>query len=192
MQVITLSSAALDKACESLSKIIIDNLACAPDAVIGIRTGGEVVADMLAKHLGVSTVAYANASRPGKKSRSCVAPLLKSIPTKVADWLRRIESVVLRFRPGKQRSIAFDATDGITTLLSKDKHSNLLIVDDAVDSGITLNGVVAHIATLYPDANILTATITVTTPNPVEMPDFSLFRNTLIRFPWSADYKPED
>jgi hypoxanthine phosphoribosyltransferase len=192
MQVITLSSAALNKACESLSQIIIDNLACAPDAVIGIRNGGAVVADMLAKHLGVDVVAYADASRPGKKSRSFVAPMLKSIPTAIADLLRRVESFALRFSPGKQRNIAFNSTDGIKSLLSKDKHSNLLIVDDAVDSGITLNGVVAHIATLYPDANILTATITVTTPNPVEMPDFSLFRNTLIRFPWSADFKPED
>ena len=65
---------------------------------------------------------------------------------------------------------------------------SILIVDDAVDSGKTLKTIVDEVRKKYLTAEIKTAVITVTTKQPIILPDYYLFYNhTLIRFPWSAD-----
>lgn len=65
---------------------------------------------------------------------------------------------------------------------------NILIVDDAVDSGATLLAVVEAVRIDMPGAEVRSAVITQTTPSPVITPDYTLYNNrTLIRFPWSMD-----
>ena len=63
------------------------------------------------------------------------------------------------------------------------------MVDDAVDSGYTLSHVLeAFKAVLPAGAEVRSAVITVTTDDPLVMPDFYLYNDkTLVRFPWAMD-----
>ncbi len=64
----------------------------------------------------------------------------------------------------------------------------LLIVDDAVDSGTSLAAVVTAVRKTYPSIIIRSAVITVTGDNPLYMPDYYLYNDSiLVRMPWSID-----
>lgn len=63
-----------------------------------------------------------------------------------------------------------------------------MIVDDAVDSGASMQGVLTALRELSPESEIRTAAVTQTRSKPVVRPDYALFRDrTLIRFPWAMD-----
>ncbi|MDE7407207.1 MAG: hypothetical protein K2M76_02200, partial [Muribaculaceae bacterium] len=62
------------------------------------------------------------------------------------------------------------------------------VVDDAVDTGTSLSIALRKLHELCPQAEIRTAALTVTTPDPVVRPDYTIYNNrTLLRFPWSMD-----
>jgi hypoxanthine phosphoribosyltransferase len=64
----------------------------------------------------------------------------------------------------------------------------VLVVDDAVDSGATLIAVLDAVYKAAGSSKVRSAAITVTTENPMVMPDYYLYHDeTLIRFPWSID-----
>ena len=74
------------------------------------------------------------------------------------------------------------------------RPSHLLVIDDAVDSGLTLKYVVGVLrASCNFPVEIFTAAITATRVSAERAvdPDFVLFDGTLIRFPWSTDYRPD-
>jgi hypoxanthine phosphoribosyltransferase len=64
----------------------------------------------------------------------------------------------------------------------------LLLVDDAVDSGVTLAAVMQRLkAACPPGTEIQSAAIVQTTPRPLLAPDHVLYNGALCRFPWSFD-----
>ena len=69
-------------------------------------------------------------------------------------------------------------------------HIELYIVDDSIDSGGTMLAVYNIIkAEAQLGAIIKTASITVTTENPLIQPDIVLFKYVLCRFPWAFDFR---
>ena len=75
----------------------------------------------------------------------------------------------------------------------KQGHKNILLVDDAIDSGATLNLIKEHIHKNYQNSNIKIAVITITTKEPIISADYYIYNNrTLIRFPWSNDIKKKN
>ena len=69
--------------------------------------------------------------------------------------------------------------------------SRLLLVDDAVDGGHTLQTAWRRLRELT-TADIRAAALVVTRDDPVRDPDYALFRGVLLRFPWSADTRGAD
>ena len=66
----------------------------------------------------------------------------------------------------------------------------ILVIDDAIDSGDTLFAIATTLKDMNPDARIDIAVMTETTRHPRIRANYTLYRNrTLIRFPWSNDYK---
>lgn len=156
------------------------------DAVVGIVTGGEYVARAMAPHTGTANVITVRRQRPSTRRKGgmfrCV---VKCLPRRILDLLRIVESRILATRrdtPPPETPVI------IPQQLSWAKR--ILVVDDAIDSGHTMAAVVNAIAARCPQAVIHTAVITVTTSGPSFRPDHTLYDNgTLIRFPWSADFK---
>ena len=90
-----------------------------------------------------------------------------------------------RFRNPEIKKPVVDSS--LITVL-KEGGLNVLVVDDAVDSGATLRNVISALMDISPNNVIKTAALTVTRKSPIVMPDYYLYHDrTLMRFPWSED-----
>jgi hypoxanthine phosphoribosyltransferase len=168
-----------------------------PDLIIGIRSGGYVVAERMAAHFPETALLPITCRRPSTKKKqksSLLKNLLRRLPESINSRLRILEHIVLtQLRAPKQSVFTPDAEELRVIenhLLSAGGNPNILIVDDSVDSGATLAAVVDMVKTIAgPGAAIKTAVITVTTAAPFVEPNFMLYRYVLCRFPWSLDFK---
>lgn len=154
-----------------------------PDVIVGIQTGGEYVAKEISKNIRtqhvLEVVCLQRSSTPKKKR---IKKLISLMPLWVSDILRIIESKIFSFN--KKKSCFKELPDSLKGIDSK----SILLCDDAVDSGATMLAVLDKLKMENPKANIKTASLTVTTPNPLILPDYFLSKN-LLRFPWSLDMK---
>ena len=184
LQVITLSDKAFRLACSRLEKAVTDK-GFEPESVIAIRNGGCYVADNMFRSLPRHDVEM---KREGSRAKSGIlGDIVRALPRGVQNALRICEAKVF----GLVRSRNKDVTPPQTDLSDISHYGRILIVDDAVDSGLSMAGVVQAVREAAPDARIFTAAITLTTDAPAIVPDVYLYRS-LVRFPWSADFKPED
>lgn len=107
--------------------------------------------------------------------------------------MRMAESHLLSLRrdakdPSKAHKV--ELPDGLEATLQESDIPNILVIDDAIDSGDTLFVIVEALKRINPKAAIQIAVMTETTGHPRIHADFTLYQNkTLIRFPWSNDYK---
>lgn len=177
MKVLTLSPTAFDEACGRLEQAVCDD-GWRPGFVVGIESGGRYVAERILPDVPHGYIALRRPSTDGKKG--FVAWALSRLPRRVCDALRVMEARLLEMKRPSPRRFKGELPDGLK--LSR----NILIIDDAVDSGATMQAVYDAVREACPYAGVRTAAITVTTRHPLIVPDKSLF-NQLIRFPWSID-----
>ena len=141
-------------------------------------------------------------SRPGteQKSNGLTHRLLQHLPLWMCNTLRIVESRVNEWRSkGKDpvRIGTIRLPQDITSTLSNPSNlSNpsppplVLLVDDAIDTGATIQQARLQLLKQFPDITIRVAVITVTIPHPICDADFCLYHNrTLCRFAWSNDYR---
>lgn len=178
--VVTMDDDALRKAAGQLEDMVTRS-GFVPDVLISIKTGGEYVGNlMFDKTEHTSTLLQRTGT---KRKTGLLSIILGVLPQWLCNRLRILEAWWL----SKRKHERIDPN--LVILPSLSRYERILIVDDAVDSGITLDAVHRAVKLKYPHADVMTAVITVTTTSPVEAPDFALFDNmTLIRFPWSKDY----
>jgi hypoxanthine phosphoribosyltransferase len=171
-----------------------------PDVFVGIRTGGYHVAEVMGRAFGSSRgVLPITCRRPStrlKLASSYVRKVVSKLPRPIVDRLRLIEHGWLTRRAStpKRTTYQFDAGEIAELDLWLEKtgrRPSILVVDDSVDTGNTLIAVLDLIKQHAPDADVRSAVITVTTPAPLVIPDYTLFRQKLCRFPWSLDAQPK-
>lgn len=183
LQVITLSDNDFRLACQRLEKAVTAK-GFRPDAVVAICSGGCYVADNMFPGAARIEVAM---SRGGTKAKSgFLGSVLRALPRTLQDGLRIAEAGFMGMTRGKNAEIQPVDLDFATG----PEYRRILVVDDAVDSGVSLASVVEGVRRSFPGAEIMSAVITVTTAEPIIQPDVLLYRK-LIRFPWSADFKPD-
>jgi hypoxanthine phosphoribosyltransferase len=207
MQVITLTPALLAEACSQLSCRVKAG-GCSPSLLIGIQHGGAEVARRMRSDFPEAAYCEVRLSRPGteQKSNGLTHRLLQHLPLWMCDTLRIVES-----RVNEWRSKGKDPVRIGTIRLPQDIASNLsnpsnpsnpqtpqtlqtppsiLLIDDAIDTGATIQQARLQLLEQFPDITIRVAVITVTIPHPLCDADFCLYHNrTLCRFPWSNDYR---
>ena len=184
MRVVTLHEKELAEKCRELAVMTKE---CRPDIIVGILTGGGEVGRLMAPYFPDATYIEVKLQRPGTQKKKALRKLLRLLPTFVTDKLRIYEAKKLSKLPAKVYNLHFDLEK--RNIISSPKNHNILIIDDAVDSGSTLQSVYNSIRQAAPQANIKSAVLTVTTPSPSFQPDYALWRDgTLLRCPWSFDY----
>lgn len=196
MQVITLDPSKLEAHTARLAEMV-EKSDESFDAICGIERGGAKVADIFCRHFPNSR--YCRRSdiklqRPStKRKRKWMGAILRRLPIALLDLLRMAEARLLALKshhgaerwPEIEASIRKDAEEG--------KIRKILIIDDAIDSGDTLWSIVEALKRMNPEIGIKTAVITQTTRQPRIRPDFTIYNNqTLIRFPWSEDYRKKN
>lgn len=190
-RVVTLYDSQFQEECLRLSTAVMTS-GFMPDLVIGIRHGGSEVADYLGFKDAMRLDVVVGSSY--QRRNEYIGNMLKYVPRPVLNLLRRIAlwSKGKRNRIRQNLQIAYFPKDeccaGVEEIFSKNTVRNVLVVDDAVDYGMTMRLVLTDLRKRIPIADIRSAVITVTTKRPIEMPDYYLYNNkTLIRFPWSMD-----
>lgn len=195
MKVKTLINEDFSNACQALSQKISANFQ--PDIIIGILTGGGYVGKMIHKCLTKDKPIYytevkIQREETLKKEKGILKLILKYLPTFLLNWLRIIESIVLENkskRNNPKRIGKVILPPDIDSFL-RQGNKKVLLVDDAIDSGATLNLIRNFFFEHYPTSDIKIAVITVTTKTPIINADYYIYNNrTLIRFPWSNDIK---
>lgn len=179
MKVLTLDSKGFRDACGCLQQTV-ENAGFAPDVVLGIENGGRHVAELMFASV---PHAYVALHRPSTANKGNVfRRVVGLLPDRLNDALRHLESTILNMRKARPK------TFGGTLPPELNGARSILVVDDAVDSGATMQAVVRAVHETYPRVDVKCAAMTVTTRRPLIWPDFSLYA-CLIRFPWSADAK---
>lgn len=196
-EVRTFDERGLQAAAHALGAVVLQDYR--PNIVIGVRTGGYYFADLMMEALPVEAILLPiTCRRPStaKKQRfGMVKGALMALPHPVTDCLRVIEHKMLtemrEARPLTDYTADSDEMAQIEHLVTlRGAESRILVVDDAVDSGATLQAVCATLQSLLPqDALLKTAALTVTTSEPLIEPDYRLYRHVLCRFPWSLDFR---
>lgn len=185
MRVITLNRRDFPAACLRLQKAVAADFT--PDLIIGIATGGEYVAAGVFPDVAHASVALHRPSTADKERASLIFRILRRSPRRLADALRIVEARILALRGHSHKIPPFTLPDDVREAIAQAR--NILVVDDAVDSGATLQAVLKAVAEVPGTRDVRSAVITVTTSSPRVSPDYALYRNsTLIRFPWSKDY----
>lgn len=186
--VVTLTPTLLAAACRQLATHV-KTSGYEPTHIIGILTGGAEVARLLRHDFPEAHYSEVRFCRPdsGRKQRGLTHRLLQSLPLWLCDALRTIESRVGEWRSHHSMPVRLG---DIPLEHPIAPGSRVLLVDDALDTGATLQKARQQLLAQYPGITVRTAVITVTTARPACDADFCLYHNrTLCRFPWSNDYR---
>lgn len=168
----------------------------APTLVVGIRHGGfEVAASMVraaSAPLPLLPVTCRRAATGAKARVPLLRSVLTALPQPALDLMRRVEHrlfIAPRTHQARPQQVGHAEVDAIAAWLARQpSQSRILVTDDAVDSGATLTAVLRLVRAVCPSGTeIRSAVITQTLEQPITMPDYALFHNTLCRFPWSFD-----
>lgn len=191
MKVITLHSDDFEQKCRELARQI---AACSQPFgfIVGIATGGDHVGRIVADELSDGNSLYLTviARRPSTRHKtSFVGSILRALPQRLNNLLRIFEAKLLSTH-AKRHNVEVLISGNDREVIAGASAPAILVVDDAVDSGSTMQSVVDELLAINPEARVCTAAITVTTSEPAVNVDYAIFRNkTLIRFPWSKDMK---
>lgn len=194
MRVLTLNTDEFIKKCRELRQRF-DATYGAPDLIVGIATGGEFVARQFAHPF--EHVEVVRRQRVGSSAKNGVGRgLLSRLPVGVSDMLRIAESRFYHVKwklqgakPLRPKLLELSA-DLVSTLQDIPAGGTVALVDDAADSGETLLTVKEALKMAAPDLKIVSCVLTVTREEASQAVDLALWNNgTLIRFPWSADFK---
>lgn len=182
-----------ESACAALMHQVL--AAFRPDLLVGVRTGGLVVANTMARaspSIPVLPLTCRRASTSMKSRIKSLPALLATLPRPAVDGLRWLEHRLLSARRRTQAIVQqIDHVEAETIgrhLTQGPASQRVLVVDDAVDSGVTLATVLRLLRQASPrDTQFRSAVVTVTLAQPLVEPDFVLYRGVLCRFPWSFD-----
>lgn len=194
MAVVTFNPTLLAEACHQLSCRVKAG-GFTPSLLIGIQHGGAEVARRMRNDFPEAAYCEVRLSRPDtrQKSQGLAHRLLQHLPLWMCNTLRIVESRVNEWRSkGKDpvRIGTIRLPQDITSTLSNPSNPSILLIDDAIDTGATIQQARLQLLKQFPDITIRVAVITVTIPHPICDADFCLYHNrTLCRFPWSNDYR---
>lgn len=192
MEVITLNRQSFSNACAELAfKIDIQ-----PDLVIGILNGGGyVVNEIKQNNFNCSQFQLVQFNRNKGFLDFFAKPfVLKLIPNKILNRLRIYKAINAKKTIHKLnlKELSYYKLDFKFDVSFGNGIKSILIIDDAIDTGRVMFVVKNNLKILFPSAIIKTAVISWTLQNSIEKPDYYIFKNVLVRFPWSKDYKQKD
>lgn len=195
-RVITLGEKELQRDASALAQLVARDYQ--PQAVLGIARGGIMVARLM-RFDPVAPTLECTMRRAGSGPRGrwgLESTTLSRAPYFVSNHLRRIEDTLLGLRRPAPKPPTTDLICGIRKASESMVASGVrrvLVVDDAVDSGTTLQCVLSTIGSvdLLAGIEVRTAAIVVTRGPGAALvaPDYVLYRDILCRFPWSADFR---
>ncbi len=192
MQVVTLDKETFINKCSELSA----KIETPPELIVGILNGGRYIVDEIKVHFNGSKNYLVQPKRKiGLLDYFAHSFVLKFLSNRVLNNLRiyldkKARKNISRLSLGRlsEDILNFNFDDDFDNKSIK----NILIVDDAIDTGRTMFIVKNNLSRLFPKAEIKMAVISWTIETSIIKPDYYVFKKVLVRFPWSKDYKGKD
>lgn len=182
MKVTTLGNEAFADACRRLEAMTME---FNPDLIVGIATGGEVVARGMYTDVPHVSVTARRPTTAIKSRCGALWKVIRRLPVWMRDAMRVAEAAIYNNRKGPLDPIIIN--DSRREAIAPARR--ILIVDDAIDSGVTMQRVLEAVRRIAPGASVATAVINVTTRRHLVEPDYRLYADRrLVRFPWSKDF----
>lgn len=184
MKVTTLNDEAFSEACRRLEE---RTRSFGPDLVVGIATGGELVAGRMFASVPHVSVESRRPTTAAKERCGGVWRLVRRLPLWMRNSLRIAEARMLS--AGKPREVGAVelSPDAVAAIAGAGR---VLIVDDAIDSGATMARVLEAVRGVGGERQTATAVINVTTKKHLVEPDYRLYVDRrLVRYPWSKDFR---
>ena len=191
MKVVTLDKDTFQENCKALFNKFDHDF----DLVVGIFQGGKYVLDVFIEHnkndsIKFKTVTIQRDGTTGFKSNKMLRYILKRLPYSISNKLRVYEAKKLK-RQAKAMTTNIEMDFDIKSSV-KNKIKKVLILDDAIDSGHTMAIATKTITKVIPDVKIVTAVLSWTNAESIVKPNYFIYKDVLVRFPWSLDYKAND
>lgn len=184
MKVTTLNDEAFAEACRRLEE---RTRSFGPDLVVGIATGGELVAGRMFASVPHVSVESRRPTTAAKERCGGVWRLVRRLPLWMRNSLRIAEARMLSAGKPRQVEAAELAPDAVAAIAGARR---VLIVDDAIDSGATMARVLEAVRGVGGERQTATAVINVTTKKHLVEPDYRLYVDRrLVRYPWSKDFR---
>lgn len=187
IKVTTLNEEDFRKTCRSLAKNI--KISFEPDLIVAIPRGGLDVYLNMKDDFSITPYIECAISRPSTnvKKKLNLKKLFNYLPYFCLNFMRRIEAFI---RESQSLGKSEKSSKKIElTCPENEQIKKILIIDDAVDSGSTMKLVRDAVVAKFPHAVVKTAALVVTFVNPYVHPDYYAYKNCLLRFPWSEDFK---
>jgi hypoxanthine phosphoribosyltransferase len=193
IEVITLNREIFSEKCSEL----IGRIDFRSDLIVGILGGGGYIIDEIMSEVGLDSTQFelVKLQRGNKfKSNYIIKSILKFLPYRITNKLRIFESKKARSSivDLNLTEVSAESIDFKLNLDSRETVKNILILDDAIDTGRTMFIIKNSLSKLFPESQVNTAVISWTLENSIIKPDYYLYKNILVRFPWSLDYKGKD
>ncbi|MFD9624840.1 phosphoribosyltransferase [Peribacillus muralis] len=182
MNYLELSIGELEKESKRLAKRI--NKDYKPDIIVFIAKGSYIIGKTLSDFFNVPLIEI-NAVRKGNKLKKILGPFLKLIPSNIKKYLRKkeIESGIHTNTTHRNVFLAHGE-------LQLKAASNVLIVDDSIDTGYTAKQVMEYIKENFKNERVKFASLNYFEESQkVFKGDFNLYKNTIMIGPWSKDSK---
>lgn len=164
--------------------------------VVGIANGGIKLADILEQQIKKNSIKsdkiYIRSQRPNKniKKGILLKAIIKLLPIYINDLLRKLEHSILSLkRKNQQRTCELIDIDVHKLRELLNEYNNVLVIDDAVDSGASMMAILDYLKNINSNISITTFSLTTTMLDPILSPDYSLYENVLVKGPWSIDYE---
>ena len=156
-----------------------------PDLIVFIAKGGFIVGRTIAEYMN-APLYEVETERNGSIIKSFFSPIIRLLPNRIRFWIIELE-MRLHIHNNTKRKIMNVAND----LINLSKHigkCNILLVDDAVDTGSSMNAAKESIMNLFPQATIKSASISVIDySKDFFETDYHIFDNTIIKTGTSKD-----
>lgn len=158
------------------------------DAVVFVARGAYIIGKELAEFKNVPLLEV-KAQRKGGKFKKLVRPLLQIIPEGLKKKLREKEMNKVTKAPNPERTVIFNRE-------LWEKAGNLkriLLCDDSIDTGYSIKASKEKLEEFFKDAEVKIAVFnTFEGADGVIKADYSIYRNTCIKGPWSNDSLEND
>lgn len=153
------------------------------DLIIFVAKGAYYIGKFLSE-IDDTPLLMVSATRKGNLLKKILKPFLKLVPKKAQIFLREKEMNSNYHKKNNDRVINFDNKKWNK---HKDKK-NVLIVDDSIDTGNSIEQVYKVVREYYENSNVEVAVFNCMDKSSFK-PRFSLYTNTMINGPWSSDSK---
>ena len=157
----------------------------APELVIYIARGGYIIGRAMSAGFRVPLLGI-GAKRPGNSFKEYGFPVLAVLPRSLCNMLRKIEIGSNVHQKRADREIIFHPE--IEKIKNPATVKKILLVDDSIDTGHSMNQAKKKVQQYFPQAEIKIFVINeMLSQQPIAKADYHLYQDTIIRAPMSKD-----